>query len=410
MADYNVSCSAGAGFAGSASEACEFSLAASTAAQLGCADSEVTDFVESLSGNLSLSGSLAEVFEFIPYHEHTHADALGLFLTGAAGDGGEQDDPDASLGGYRSSARVESVGFFVTGPLQGIKVERIAAANGEGLGCLESVDGDCLRWTAPDGSPGDAIGIVPNSTRLLEPGAGDRNKFIVVSRHTAEELAGSATVTLVPIYNNVVGSSNVSGTEQQAGEVKLRCIALKVMHTVKGIYNLRAWIKTLGTQAVSDAGQLPASGSGAIETSGSFSDWPASGFSRITTAGSSLREIVYYSSRTDTVLTVPAAGRGLLGTSPAAGASDDKLDSVPGIRLAKEPPTAGAFTVAANENDTGAVSGLSWNTAITEADGLDIGKLDAGEMMGLWIWLVVPAGQAAGPAFENLIAFRFDAE
>ena len=377
----------------------------------------MADYNVSCSAAAQLAAALTEALVLVPYHEHTHGDALGLFLTGAESDGGSQNDPDVSLGGFRSSTRVEPAGFFVSGPLRGIKVERIAAANGPGHGCLESVDGNYLRWTAPGGTPGRAIPIVNGSTRLLESGRAlgspyrfEHNKFAVVSRHTAEELAGSATVTLVPIFNSVVGSSNVSGAEQQAGEVKLRCIALKATHALKGVTNLKVWVKTLGTWLLSNVAQLPESGPGTIETSGSFADWPQRGFCHITDLDDETREIVYYSSRTATALLVPAGGRGLLGTAAAAGAASDGVHSAPGIALAKESPVEGVFTLAADENDTEAVSGLEWNTSIFQSGGVNIGRLDAGQMCGLWVWLLVVAGQDASPALENCIAFVFDAE
>jgi hypothetical protein len=317
--------------------------------------------------------------------------------------------PSESLGGFQSASRVNQLGFCLSGFIKGIVIERVSGANGEGYGSLEAIDGDSLRWTAPGGSPGEAVQIANGETKLLESGDDEYSKFVVVSCHTADELKGSATVELVPVFNNVIGSSNVSDAERQAGEVKLRCIAYKNMHSTDNAKALKIWLATLGTQRTSDTTQLPASGAGTIETTGSFADWPSSGFCRVTTAAESLREIVYYSSRTDTVLTVPAAGRGLLGTSESAGASDDKLDAVPGIKIAKQDPTGEKFSVCDDENDTSAVSGLSWNTGITEASGISVGDLTPSQMVGIWLWLVVPAGQSAGANLENAVKWSFSA-
>jgi hypothetical protein len=348
------------------------------------------------------------------YDEFTHGDTLGLFLTGAASDGAAQPDPDMSLGGYRGSNYVEQIGFFLTGQIPGIIIKRVSGANGEGIGCLETVDGDSLRWTAPNGTPGPIVAIANGQTKLLETGveanAANRCKFAIATRSTAATLKGIATVTLVPVYNNVIGSSNVSGAEQAAGEIKLRCMAFRACNVTQAVKNLKIWLAALGTQQTSDSGQLPASGDGTIETSGSFADWPATGFCRISTVGGSLREIVYYLQKTATILTVPAAGRGLLGTSALAGAASDKLDAVPGIKIASESPTGGAFTVAANENDTAGISGFSWSTGITESTGLNIGDIAAGGMIGLWLWLIIIAGQTATPSLQNAIKWSFDAQ
>jgi len=340
--------------------------------------------------------------------QYRHADALGFFLTGAESDGGAQADPDLSLGGYRSSMLIEQRGFFLEGSITGVKIDRIAGANGEGAGLLETIDGGSLRWTAPGGSAGPITAIANGETKLLESG-GEHSKFIIASRHTADDLKDDAVVMIVPVYNSAVGSSNVSHSEREAGEVKLRCIAVKA-HGSNDIINLKVWVGTLGTQRVSDADQLGASGAGTIETTGSLADWPETGFCRITESGGTLREIVYYSVRTDTVLTIPAAGREQLGTTAAAGAAGDTIDAVPGLKIATETPVADAFSVADDENDTSEVSGFTWNTGITEAAGLDIGDLAAGEMAGLWLWLVVAADATVSPSMDNLIKWSFDAQ
>jgi len=334
--------------------------------------------------------------------QYTNADALGLFLTGAAGDGGDQPDPDLSFGNFRSSSRLEQIGFFISHSIPGIIIERVGGANGIGLGSMESVNGDSLRWTAPSDTPGAAILIANGQTRMLQ--SGSPAKFIVVSCHTTGKLAGTATVSLVPVYNDVIGSSNVPSGESL---VKLRCFTMKNMNSGNTLKHLKVWIGTLATQQVSDAGQLGGSGSGTIETTGTFTDWPFTGFCRITTAGGSLREIVYYSVRTGSILTVPAAGRGLLGTSAAAGASDDKLDAVPGIKIAKEAPSGGHFTIADDEHDTEAVSGLSWTTGINKDNGLVISGLAPGEMIGIWLWLIVIEGRIATPSMENMLKWQF---
>jgi len=121
--------------------------------------------------------------------QYKEADAIGLFLTGAAGDGGEQTDPYFSLGNYRSSSRVEQIGFFVNQSIPGIAIERVGGANGCGLGSLETINGNKLRWTAPGDTAGAAILIANGQTRMLQ--SADPVKFIVVSCHTNNELRGA---------------------------------------------------------------------------------------------------------------------------------------------------------------------------------------------------------------------------
>lgn len=338
--------------------------------------------------------------------EYQNIDSVGVYLSGASSDGGAQADPDLSLGNYRSSSRADLIGFAISTPINGIKIERIGAANGYGYGSLEVVNGNSLTWTAPGGSPGEAIAISNNETKVLETD-GDPRKYIVVSCHTTDTLRGSAAVKLIPITNNVIGFSNVSDSERSAGEIKLRCIVFKNLNLSYVVRNLKFYIGTLGTQRVSDSGQLGASGAGAVETTGSFADWPATGYCRIQQAGGDLREIVYYSGRTDTVLTVPAAGRGLLGTTPAAGSATDTLDAVPGLKIATELPVSDQFSVADNENDTSEVTGFSWYTAIEADAGPVLHSLEPGEMVALWLWLQIPAGATASALMENIINWVF---
>lgn len=335
--------------------------------------------------------------------QYTKADALLVFLTGASSDGGEQSDPDLSLGNYRSSSLGGQPSFLVDNPIPGLKIERVGLGNGLGVGTLEAYDSNQIRWTAPGDTPGAADTIADGQTRMLISGSGQTCQYIVVSCHTDEDLSGSASVTLMSAYNNVIGMSNVpSGSSAD----KIRCVALKNVGRQK-IKSLKIWLATLATQQISDDGQLGGSGAGTIETTGSFSDWPETGFCRITQSNGTLREIVYYQSKTDTALDVPVNGRGLLGTSASAGAATDTLDCVPGLKIATESPVSDQFTEASDEYDTASVSGLSWSTGITKDTGLYVSSLDVDDMIGVWLWLAVVNGRIASPQLENNFLWEY---
>ena len=81
---------------------------------------------------------------------------------------------------------------------------------------------------------------------------------------------------------------------------------------------------------------------------------------------------------------------------------------MPGVKIAKEAPSGGHFTIADNEHDTEAVSGLTWSTGITAAGGLDVGSLAAGNMIGIWLWLAVIEGRTATPLIKNILKWSFD--
>ncbi len=337
--------------------------------------------------------------------EMTRADSLRRYLSGAGSDGGAQSDPDASLGGYRSSSPVGGMGVSRAGAISNLTIDYAAPENGTGDGTLEATGSGTIRWTAPGGSAGADVAIGNGETKLVESG-GESGRFLIVSRTSAASLTGTETVTLADVYNNVIGMGNVSSADAASGADHYRAIMLKNVNAV-AISDLKAYLATLGTQAVSDSADLDGSGAGTITTTDSFADWPESGFCRIAQSGGTLREIVYYTSRTETSLTVPAEGRGMLGTSAAAGANDDKLDAVPGIRLASETPVSDEIQTIADEET--APAGVSWNTGIDAAGGIDLGTLAAGEMVGLWIHRQVAEGTAASPSVLNHIRYRFDA-
>jgi hypothetical protein len=345
-------------------------------------------------------------------NEKTHADSVRAYLTGASSDGGAQASPNASLGNYRSSTLIEFLSDEITNPISNVTIDHISGANGEGAGTLTATGNDTLAWTPPGGTQGDSVTIANGETKILEGGGGETEKFIRVSRTTADNLTGTATVTLSDVFNDVVGFDNVSSSEASAGDVEYRCLCLKNDATSE-IKNLAIWLGTLGTQRVSGSTQLGASGAGTIGiSSGNFNDWPDSGFCRIQESDGTLREIVYYSSRTSTELTIPTAGRGLLGTSATAGAATDTLDAVPGIRIAKEAPSAqsaGYFTDKTSAGEGSQPAGLTWSTAILSAEGLDIGDLSSGNIYGLWIERTVIAGAIAEASVLNLINWSFDA-
>jgi len=340
--------------------------------------------------------------------EYTRADSLGVFLSGASINGGAQADPDLSFGNYRSSTRAELIGFLVGASIPGIKIERLSPTNGFGTGIIEAMGADKLRWTPPNGIVAGVPITIPNgATRVLEGGDADPRKFIVVTRDSAASLLGRTVVKVVPVYNNAIGMSNVSDSERSAGETKIRCVVFRCLHAQYAVRNLRIFLSTFGSQVLSDTGQLGASGAGTIETSSLFTGWPTVGYCRIEQSTGSLREIVYYSKRTDTVLTVPAAGRGLLSTTPAAGAATDKIYAVPGMKFSLEDPVSEQFTQISNENDTSPLSGFSWSTGISRDTGQARAGLDKDEMVAVWTWLHVPAGAKASPCMYNGLCYEF---
>jgi len=338
----------------------------------------------------------------------TRADSIGMFLSGAGSDGGAQTDPDASLGNFRSSTDVAAQGFTIASPIANVQIDYVAGANGEGAGTLTAVGDDELTWEAQgDGSPGPAVTILNGQQRLFE--SSDPDKYLLITRTGAPALTGAATVTTADPVNNAIGFDDVDDAEASAGDENNRGIFLK-NESAADVKTLEIFIGTLATQQITDSQQLPASGAGTVGTGGTFIDWPDVGYNHIKTSGGATREIVYYTSRTDAALTVPAAGRGLLGTTAAAGAVDDTADAVPGIRIASEEPSVqptGFIQTIANEAT--APTAVAFTTGIAAGDGISKATFPAGEILGLWIQRDVPAGASPTPFALHLIKRTFEA-
>ncbi|MCC6797707.1 MAG: hypothetical protein IT366_21520 [Candidatus Hydrogenedentes bacterium] len=335
----------------------------------------------------------------------TKIDALGLYLSGATVAGGGQPLPASALGGYRSSKEVQRLGFVVRGGfgIKPIRIDWISGSNGTGRSALNASGTTSLIWDPYDATAGTAVSVANGETKLIE--SNTVAKSIRVTRMSSDTPKGNLAIDVVDVFNDLLGFSNISSDDATAGKANYRAAFIR-NHSGATITDIKVWIKTLGTQRVSGTAQLGSSGSGTITTAtaSGFADWPTSGWCHIKNAGTT-REIVYYTSRTSTSLTVPAAGRGRLGTSAAAGANTDTIDAVPGIRVGLEAPSSDAIQTIANE--TTAPTGITWNAQTTSATGVSIASLAASADYGLWIHRDTPAGMVAGAQIRNSLNIEF---
>lgn len=363
-------------------------------------------------------------FYVTPYHVNAHlfrghpwanvrqGDGLRIYLTGAASDGAAQTDVDLSIGNYRSSSEADRVGRFIVSPVRGISVLQASRANGTDgvVGSLNVVDANRLKYTAPGSSTsGPTITIMNGETKVLRDGD-NASKWVRVQRTSASDLAGAGVIEYVDQLNNVFGLANAANSESTGGGNRYRAVILR-NDDIVGISGIKFFVPVLalGSTAVSSVGQLSGAGAGTITGPASaFCGWPRKGWARIEDSGGTLREIVYYSSRTDAALTVPSLGRGSLGTSAGAGSATDNIYPVPGIRIAHEaasPLRDGPIQTIADE--TTAPTGLSWSTARTAATGISAGTLFIGEHAGLWIHRELPAGIDATAKAWSQIGVQF---
>lgn len=335
---------------------------------------------------------------------YTAADSISLYQSGNTA-GSNLYHADSSLGGVPIAQEVKVLDYVPSNPIPSIAINYVSGANGRGTGVLIAPTANTLQYKAPGSSTyGTAVTIANGETKTIIDGT-TASAYIRVTRTSSVAMSGTCTLYFRKIYNNVLGHDDLVNAESTGGHTSYRAGFLCNKNT-SDCTSVTVWVKTLGTQRVSDGGQLGGSGSGTLTTTGSFADWPLCGYCHIKTSGGSTREIVEYTGRTSTTLTVAAAGRGLLGTSAAAGASTDTLDCVPGIRIGIETPDAnGAIQTIAN--DTTAPSGISWSYGCTEATGVSVGTIAASSAHGLWIERVRPAGAVGHWGFENAITLKF---
>lgn len=170
---------------------------------------------------------------------NTHADALRVYLSGALTDGGAQDDPSMSLGSHRSATEETFLAPHLINPIQGIKVDYVAGANGAGDGALAAIDDDNLAWMAPSGTQGALVAIANGETKIIEDGT-TPSKYIRVTRTSAAAMNGVCVVRLKRVYNNALGFADITDAQRTAGATHYRALAFKNT-SASAITNLQVW-------------------------------------------------------------------------------------------------------------------------------------------------------------------------
>lgn len=310
-------------------------------------------------------------------------DVLRVYGSGAASDGGAQADPDLNLGGFRSSTECQPYAVF--GGMLGIVIERASGGMQPGAGVLESDGTGRLRWTAPGSTePGDWRFVGTSSVNLLNGVEGLR-----VRRIGAIPPAGAKSIRILDQYNNEFGQDNLPDAERAAGNAQYRAFFIK-NHGISSL-NVRLYLQRQGTARLL-ASSYAASGAVSVTPSGGVKDWARSGFFENQDTG----EVLYYASRTDSVLTVPAAGRDVYGevSGGAAGSASDAVHPIPGQRIAKETPVTGEIQTIANE--TTAPTGLAFKHGVDTDDPDVVSEtLIPGAMLGVWLERRDVAGASA---------------
>jgi hypothetical protein len=330
----------------------------------------------------------------------TGFDAIRFHYSGAASDGGVQSSEAANLGHYRSASEIDILAPF--GAMAGLDIERIGSAADAGMGSLEADGAGKYRWTAPDSTvAGPWVAIAVGAVGVLPDGArADQGARV---KRVSTPGAGVESVKLLEIYNGALGLADVTNAQRTAGRSEYRAIFLRNAGSVA--QDVQIYLGALGTaRRLNAAGYAGAGAVTLTATSGTYKDWPDSGYVQNERTG----EVLYYASRTASALTVPAAGRDVWGevAGGAAGLSGDDLYSVPGLRIALEEPSAQPDGyVQAIADVTTAPAGLTWKhpSNAAAADVLERLALGAGDIVALWLHRAIPAGAQARALVENTV-------
>lgn len=341
----------------------------------------------------------------------TRCDSLREYLTGALTLGGAQASPLLSFGNHRSDTEALSMGILITSPISGLSVTFASGANPAGAGTLACVDGGTLAWK-PFGASvaGPTVGFLGGiSTSAILEARDNPGQYLRVSG-TAPFPVGSSTVTLSQLVNNVFGFGNVSIATSVSGDDDYLATIL-VNSSANIVTEYKRWIAEIGTSQVTNGSFLPDTGAGQIITDGTFADWPSAGWAQIRSSLGILKEVVYYTSRTNTILVIPSVGRGLFGLGSLSGDPTDRIHSVPGVVLAinNTGVTVGGLAIQAIANINTPPTGVTWNFGITAATGLQIGNLQPGSQVGIWMWRQLPPNTISDPLSLTKFSESFNA-
>ncbi len=345
--------------------------------------------------------------------EHTGPDAIRVYHTGASSHNAAQTDPDLSIGNYKSSSEASNVAWSETDLPANLTVEYIGGNTALGDGTLSFPTVNSVKYTPPGGTIGAEVAIANGETKIVRGGGAYYDQYVRLERTSTDDLTGPATLTITDTDNNAVGFDNVNATDQAADYDDYRCLAY-CNDSAISVQNFKFWLQTLGTQRVSATQFLPDSGAGYIEiASGTFDDWPESGCVRISNAAGTIKEVAYYTSRTSTVLTVPAVGRDVVDSADSTeqvGLATDLVDAVPCIEIG--PDDAGVQTTGAGSNpgdeETAPTPTPTWKIPITETEAISVGTIASGSHIKLWKHRTNIAGATEGVGFIHDVIHKYD--
>lgn len=342
------------------------------------------------------------------YDEFTGQDSFRLYFTGASTDGGAQSDPQLSLGKNRSSTEIVPVIPDYSSSISNLTVDYISGAIAAS-GDLGVVSDDVVEFKADGGGYGVDVTILNGETKFV-PVSIASDKFIRITRTSATALTGNITFTVTRPTEDIISGDNVTGGEASAGDDEYWALMIKNV-SASSITSLSPRLIHFDFDTV-DSGGYASSGAITITATnpGAFANSPASGHVKNRTTD----EVMYYSSRDDDALTVPALGRDVYSDvgGGAAGTSTDDIYTIPMMRLGIEAPASqpsGAITDNTGAGIKTAPGGVTFYTELPGDNNIDIPTLVTTNISGLWVHRKIVAGMSPVAEILNSIRFFYDA-
>ena len=156
----------------------------------------------------------------------TGADSLRMVLTGAASEGAAQTVGNLSLGGVPSGTDAKVFGVRVYNAIRGVTIDHVSGRNGTGIASLTATSADKLAWTPPGGSQGVPVTIANGETQVIEGGGSDEGALARVTRTSADDLTGAASVKLTECYGTAVGFEDLTDAQATSGLTEYHCLCL----------------------------------------------------------------------------------------------------------------------------------------------------------------------------------------
>ncbi len=166
---------------------------------------------------------------------------LELRLSGGASNA----DPNAALGGVRSSYKVLSKSGTGISNITGVTVDD-APGSADGAGTLAfTASGKTLTWTPNGGTAGSPISLTGDGRYAIPGSAG--YLFVTVVDASLPVTDQNDTITVTQLANQLF--DDISKTESYAGDTEYRCFYLYNAHSTDPFVGAKIYISTQTTGA-----------------------------------------------------------------------------------------------------------------------------------------------------------------